>query len=258
MEKVPTPAKSLIVATGIWSRRKLRRIKRPVQTDAGPVDASEDVELTGEWQNFGFRGVTFRARMSLPPVFALHKPDTAVTSRRSDAGAITVFELLDDALVDDVEPVGRLDLETTGVLLFTVDGQLLHRLTHPRWEVERDYVADLETPLTKKGTKALMNGEVELRDGHVPTPRAIQPLQDDGKRVQLTLTSGKYHEVRRMLAAVGAPVAHLHRVAYAGVTDQVTPLGTARRLDDDEVRRIYTLVSMTPARDFLEVEVEDV
>ncbi len=250
-------ARALIVATGLWPRRKLRRIKLPLQTPNGPVDGDGTVMLSGEYQEFKFRGVPFRARMSLPPVLLLNKPDTAVTSRRSDAGATTVFEIIDERLVDDVEPVGRLDLETTGVLLFTSDGQLLHRLTHPRWEVARRYVATTEEPLHDDGIASLLAGEVELRDGYNPTPRSIELKNAERTEVELVLTSGKYHEVRRMLAAVGAPVARLHRAEYAGVLDSATPLGTSIRLDDTEIARLYALVSMEPPRNFLEVEVLD-
>lgn len=250
---VPTTGKELIVATGLWSRRKLRRIKQPLHTADGPVDAEAAITLTAEWQSFAFRGWGFEARLAYQPLIVLHKPAGVLTSRRSKSGTPTVFELLNDPAVEDIEPVGRLDQETTGVLLFTADGQLLHRLTHPRWGVARTYIAKTEAPVTDEGVEALVSGDVSLRDGHVPTPTSVRLLDDTRMNIELTLTSGKYHEVRRMLAAVGAPVLELHRTQYADVHDSVVASGESQRLPDAEVERVYEMVSMTPERNFLEI-----
>ncbi len=246
--------RAIIVATGLWSRRKLRRNKDVVSFGEFSRALDEEVELTDEWTDLTFRGDQIRARVAAPPLAVLHKPVDTITSRKSDTGCPTVFAFLDPLIVDDVEPVGRLDRETHGVLLFTADGQLLHRLTHPKRKVLRTYFANVSSPLTEEGRQTLLDGKVVLNDGHVPTPTFVD-LEEDGMEVCLGLTEGKYHEVRRMLAAVGAPVVELRRLNYAGVTVAGLAAGESRRIGGEELSRIYDLVGLGQPDPVLHVEV---
>jgi 16S rRNA pseudouridine516 synthase len=147
-----------------------------------------------------------------------------------------------------------LDRETHGVLLFTGDGQLLHRLTHPKRKVLRTYLAHVSVPLSDEGRQTLLDGEVLLNDGHVPAPTFVD-VEEGGTEVCLGLTEGKYHEVRRMLAAVGSPVVELQRLNYAGVTVAGLAPGQSRRIDGDELTRIYELVGLELPDSVLQVEV---
>lgn len=191
---------------------------------------------------------TIVAKESGPVVLAHHKPVGFVTSRVDD-GAPSIFTTLPwPHLIERVEPVGRLDVETTGLLLFCDDGELLHRLTHPRREVERTYETELRRPLNAETAARLMAGAVTLRDGHAPAPRSMEPLDDTGLRWRLTLVEGKYHEVRRMMQAVEAPVITLQRVSYATQRlFEVAAPGSWRRLDDAEVAALYASVSAVPS-----------
>lgn len=249
--------RTLLSASGLWTRRNLRKIKKPVETANGPVGVGDDVVLGAEWQEFTLQGTTIAARYSLAPVVLLHKPLGCVTSRRTADGSATVFEFVDDPAVEEVEPVGRLDKETSGVLLFAADGQLLHRLTHPKYGIVRTYRAELAAPLSPSGRDRLLAGAVELDDGYAPRPARLDVLDEDATRIEVDLTSGKYHEVRRMFAAVGCPVEVLHRTEYAGVRCDDLPAGTSRRLDDKEVTTLLASVGMDPVRDFLEIDVLD-
>lgn len=246
--------RAIIVATGLWSRRKLRRNKDVAFFDGEARSLDEDVELGEDWTDLTFRGDRIRARVTAPPLAVLHKPVDSITSRKSDTGSPVVFAFLDPAIVDDVEPVGRLDRETHGVLLFTADGQLLHRLTHPKRKVLRTYLAHVSEPLSGEGRQTLLDGEVLLNDGHVPAPTFVD-VDDDGTEVCLGLTEGKYHEVRRMLAAVGSPVVELQRLNYAGVTVAGLGPGESRRIDGEELERIYKLVGLDQPDPVLQVEV---
>ena len=192
-------------------------------------------------------GCTIVAARTGPVVLAHHKPVGVVTSRVDDGGTSVFNALPWPHLAERVEPVGRLDMETTGLLLFTDDGELLHRLTHPKRQVERSYEATLRTPITEAVAEQLMAGTITLRDGHVPAPRKMQKLDAEGRRWQLTLVEGKYHEVRRMMRAVEAPVITLERITYAtqSLSDVAEP-GSWRRLADDEVAALYASVSATP------------
>jgi 23S rRNA pseudouridine2605 synthase len=162
----------------------------------------------------------------------LYKPAGTVTTASDPQGRPTVVELVD--LPERVVPVGRLDLETTGALLLTNDGPLAHRLAHPRYGVEKVYVADVEGRPSERDLRALSEG-VELEDG-MTAPAAVRCLAPG--RIELTLHEGRNRQVRRMLEAVGHPVRHLHRSTYAGLTLEGLEPGAWRELEPSEIRRL--------------------
>ena len=248
--------RTVLAASGRWSRRKLRRSRDVAFFDAGTIALEESVTLSEDWTPFTFRGEKMRARVAAPLCLVLNKPVDSITSRRPDADVPSVFEFLDPAAADRVEPVGRLDRDTHGVLLFTEDGQLLHRLTHPKRKVLRTYVAHLSEPLEDKAAEALRGGRVELDDGHIPRPVFVE-ASDSSSVVRVGLTEGKYHEVRRMFAAVGSPVAELRRTDYAGITVEGLPDGAWRRIDGSELERLYALVGSVVPEGSLYVELVD-
>ena len=162
----------------------------------------------------------------------LHKPAGTVTTASDPQGRPTVVDLVD--LPERVVPVGRLDVDTTGALLLTNDGRLAHRLAHPRYGVEKVYVADVEGRPGREALRALVEG-VELEDGRTApaTVRCLAP-----SRVELTLHEGRNRQVRRMLETVGHPVRHLHRSVYAGLTLEGLEPGAWRELEPSEVARL--------------------
>jgi 23S rRNA pseudouridine2605 synthase len=162
----------------------------------------------------------------------LHKPAGTVTTASDPHGRPTVIDLVD--LPERVVPVGRLDVETTGALLLTNDGPLAHRLAHPRFGVEKVYVADVEGRPDERDLRALSEG-VELEDG-MTSPAAVLCLAPG--RIQLTLHEGRNRQVRRMLEAVGHPVRLLHRSTYAGLTLEGLEPGAWRELEPSEVNRL--------------------
>jgi 23S rRNA pseudouridine2605 synthase len=164
----------------------------------------------------------------------LHKPAGVVTTARDPHGRPTVVELVprDPRVV----PVGRLDADTTGALLLTNDGPLAHRLAHPRYGIEKTYVADVEGEPTDAMLRALADG-IELDDGRT-APARVRRLAPN--RIELIIHEGRNRQVRRMLDAVGHPVTRLHRSAYAGLTlDGLAP-GEWRALDAAEVELLTT------------------
>ena len=130
----------------------------------------------------------------------LHKPAGAVTTASDPQGRRTVVELVDHPA--RVVPVGRLDADTTGALLLTNDGELAHRLAHPRYEVEKVYEAEVEGDPAEEALAQLRHG-IELDDG--PTSPAQARRLGPG-RVELSIHEGRKHQVKRMLAAIGHPV----------------------------------------------------
>ncbi|MEO8291125.1 MAG: pseudouridine synthase [Gaiellaceae bacterium] len=159
----------------------------------------------------------------------LHKPAGVVTTARDPHGRPTVVGLVGHER--RVVPVGRLDADTTGVLLLTNDGQLSHRLMHPRYEVDKVYEVEVEGEPSEEALAQLAGG-VEL-DERTTAPAEVNRLEPS--LLELTIHEGKKHQVKRMLAAVGHPVRRLHRRAYAGLTlDGLAP-GEWRELSADEV-----------------------
>jgi 23S rRNA pseudouridine2605 synthase len=162
----------------------------------------------------------------------LHKPGGVVTTARDPHGRPTVVELVPGK--PRVVPVGRLDSDTTGALLLTNDGQLAHRLAHPRYGVEKTYVAEIEGDAAEETLERLRDG-VELADGITAPARARRLGRG---RIELVLHEGRKHQVKRMLAEVGHPVSRLHRSAYAGLTLEGLEPGACRELEPPEVDRL--------------------
>jgi 23S rRNA pseudouridine2605 synthase len=162
----------------------------------------------------------------------LHKPAGVVTTARDPHGRPTVVGLVPGE--PRVVPVGRLDADTTGALLLTNDGQLAHRLAHPRYGVEKTYVAEVEGNPDEETLRRLREG-IDLDDGRTAPARArrLGP-----HRVELVLHEGRKHQVKRMLAAVGHPVTRLHRPAYAGLTLGGLEPAAWRELEPFEVERL--------------------
>jgi 23S rRNA pseudouridine2605 synthase len=167
----------------------------------------------------------------------LHKPGGTVTTASDPHGRPTVVELVEE-IPERVVPVGRLDADTTGVLLLTNDGPLAHRLAHPRYGVEKVYEVDVEGEPGEAALQQLAAG-VELDDG--PTaPAAVRLL--GAAQLELTLHEGRKHQVKRMCEAVGHPVRRLHRTGYADLTLEGLEPGAWRELEPSEVTRLRTLL----------------
>jgi 23S rRNA pseudouridine2605 synthase len=173
-------------------------------------------------------------RVALQPLayVLLNKPAGVVTTASDPHGRRTVVDLVPSET--RVVPVGRLDADTTGALLLTNDGDLAHRLAHPRYGVPKVYEAEVEGSPSRDDLERLRGG-VELEDGRT-APAEIRVL---GRRagvslIELTLHEGRKHQVKRMLEAVGHPVRRLHRSRYAGLDLGGLEPGAWRRLTKAE------------------------
>jgi len=162
----------------------------------------------------------------------LHKPAGTVATAHDPQGRRTVVDLVDHPA--RVVPVGRLDADTTGALLLTNDGELAHRLAHPRYEVEKVYEAEVEGEPDDEALRRLEEG-LTLDDG--PTAPAEARRLGPGT-VELAIHEGRKHQVKRMLAAIGHPVTRLHRSRYAGLTLEGLEPGAWRELQPSEVDRL--------------------
>ena len=171
-------------------------------------------------------------------VVMLHKPAGFVTANKDDLFP-TVMELLPAQLKHlQLNPVGRLDKETEGLLLFTDDGELLHRLISPKSNVKKIYLAHHEGEATEEDQKAFREG-LELMDGTKCLPAELEPLGPGKSRI--TVREGKYHQVRRMMASRNMHVTYLQRVQEGNLTLKGLPLGQVRHLSVDEIDELLAL-----------------
>ncbi|HEY3759036.1 MAG TPA: pseudouridine synthase [Solirubrobacteraceae bacterium] len=167
-----------------------------------------------------------------PVVYALHKPVGTLSTARDPGGRPTVVELIPERR--RLYPVGRLDADSSGLILLTNDGALANRLTHPRYEVPKTYrVRVARAPVSERALSALCAG-VQLEDG--PTaPASARRLRGSGDQLELTIHEGRNRQVRRMCDAVGHPVLALQRIAFGPLRLGALAPGEHRLLTDAEL-----------------------
>jgi 23S rRNA pseudouridine2605 synthase len=226
----------LLAAAGVGSRRA-----------CDELIAQGRVTVDGEVAELGQRVDPHRAdvrvdgeRVNVNPeliYLVLNKPRGYVTTAEDPEGRPTVLDLVD--VGQRIFPVGRLDMDTEGLLLLTNDGTLTHALTHPSYEVERTYIAQVVGRPSRGQLSSLRRG-VDLDDGPARA-RSVRSLGDAKGRamLELVLTEGRKREVRRMLDAVGLPVERLARTAYGGVELGDLRQGRWRPLTQQEIGRLY-------------------
>ena len=181
-----------------------------------------------------------------PAYILLYKPRGVISTANDEKGRKTVVDLVED-VKQRVYPVGRLDYDTSGLLLLTNDGELANRLTHPKYEVEKTYVARVTGIPSNDAMRQLRRGITV--NGEAYAPAKLKLLSTDHKKqtaiVQLTLHEGKNHEVKKMLAAVGCPVEKLKREQYGFLTLKGLQTGDARNLKPEEVKELRRLTGLS-------------
>jgi len=163
----------------------------------------------------------------------LNKPKGFITTMDDPLGRRTVMSLVKKACKERVYPVGRLDRDTTGLLLFTNDGDMAKKLTHPRYKAKKIYHAELNKPVSKDDLEKLKNG-LDLEDGKTHFDEASY-VNGNSREIGVELHSGKNRIVRRMFEALGYETIKLDRVQFAGLTKKDLPRGTFRHLSEKEV-----------------------
>ena len=180
----------------------------------------------------------------------LNKPKDAITTMSDERDRTTVMNYV--RVRQRVYPVGRLDRNTTGVLLFTNDGDLANALIHPKFEIEKMYRVTLDRPVAGEDVKKLRTG-VRLEDGVAKTGIAEIVRGTGGKKMLLTLHEGKNREVRRIFEAIGYDVRQLDRVSFAGLTASGLPRGSWRFLSRSEVAALKEMSGTAGRKEFDEI-----
>lgn len=221
----------VLAATGRWSRREVKQLVRQGQVrvnGAAATSAEEKVEPETAVITVGGEPV----RLQKYTYVMLHKPAGVLTATE-DSRQRTVLDLLPPELRKrGLSPVGRLDKDTEGLLLLTDDGELAHRLLSPKYHVDKRYFARVDGLLDQADVDAFAAG-MTLGDGLMCLPAGLEPLAEGTCIV--TLREGKFHQVKRMLAARGAPVLYLKRLSMGPLTlDAELPIGGWRELTAEE------------------------
>ena len=228
-----------IATSGIASRRA---VKRSIQ--AGLVTVNGDpVLVPGHPVNVGIDAVEFEGKQVEPLVehiyLMLNKPAGYLTTRRDERGRVTVMDLVAD-LPDTIYPVGRLDLETEGLLLFTNDGDFAYRLLHPSHEVEKTYLVWVKGVPSDDAVQRLRQG-VTIPSG-TTAPAKVKRLKvsKDGAtaRFEVVIHEGKKRQVRLMFKAMGHPVIRLKRVRIGNLRLDNLPSGEYRYLTPEELSEL--------------------
>lgn len=229
----------LIANLGYGSQKDVRAMIRD-----GRVTSSDGTPLAAD-ERVGHQDIRLDGEPLDPPaglVLMLNKP-AGYTCSTSDPGRV-VYDLLPPRFrrrSPMLSLVGRLDRDTTGLLLLTDDGTLLHRITSPRGHVPKTYEVTLDRPLTGDEATTFASGTLMLRSETTPlAPATLEVLGPTQAR--LTISEGRYHQVKRMFAAVGNHVVSLHRCSVGGLIIGDLPAGSWRPLDAGEIASIFSAI----------------
>jgi 23S rRNA pseudouridine2605 synthase len=226
----------LLAAAGIGSRRQLAAtIKRGgVQVNGQTVvNFIQPVDVQTDTVTIDGTGVVLDSAKVL--YLMLNKPEGIVSTAEDEHGATTIFEIIPDQYRSvRLYPVGRLDKDSSGLMLMTNDGALTFNLTHPRFQHEKEYLVHIRGMLTPDQITTLEQG-IELTDGRT-SPAKINAVNIDPFNYSMIIHEGKKHQIRRMFAAIGYAVYELKRVRIGSLQLGTLPEGQARELTAEEVK----------------------
>lgn len=202
----------------------------------GTIARKADLKVDPEGDQIVFRGE--RCRYKKYAYYMLNKPQ-GVVSATNDNTAATVLSLLHDVKDKDLFPVGRLDKDTTGLLLITNDGELAHSMLSPRKHVDKTYLAGISCSLSGENIERLEKG-VDIGEDEQTLPARVEVLSD--RQILLTIHEGRFHQVKRMLKAVDNEVLTLKRVRFGPlVLDEALEEGRFRELTGEELEELMKL-----------------
>lgn len=234
-----------LAACGLGSRRRCEELIASGRVCVNGAPAHFGVQV-GAGDRVTVDGV--EAQRQTGGVWMLHKPAGTLCTASDPQGRTTVVGVARrQGILARLFPVGRLDRETTGLLLLTDDGDLAFKLTHPSWGIDKEYEARLGRPLSEAELQRLQQG-IELDDGPSAPCVASQETQGDDILLRLVLHEGRKRQIRRMLQALGVPLLHLHRVRIGPLRLGDLEPGLLRALRADELSALQSALGAPAAR----------
>ncbi|SFP53594.1 pseudouridine synthase [Salibacterium halotolerans] len=230
-------ADKLLANTGFGTRKDVKKLlKQGAVTADGEKVKSGAVHLDPDTQKIEVKGepLVYREYIYL----LMHKPAGVICATEDELHE-TVLDILEwEDVVRSPFPVGRLDKDTEGLLLLTNDGKFSHALTSPKKGVPKIYEALLDQPASKEDAEVFSSG-VTLDDGYRTKPADLQRFPEDPDRVRITIGEGKYHQVKRMVEAVGKKVLYLKRIQIGSLElDEELEAGEYREMEEEEVQQL--------------------
>ncbi len=239
----PERIQKLLAQAGYGSRRSAERliVEGRVTVNGVPAELGQRADLAVDRVEVDGRPLAPAHVSSL--TIALHKPTGYVVSAADERGRRTVYDLIEEA-PPGLRYAGRLDRDTSGLLLLTTDGQLAHRLAHPRYRVDKTYDVEVDSRLEDHALSRLRRG-LRLDDG-VTAPARVErlPSTSERHRIRITIREGRNRQVRRMIEAVGGRVRRLHRSAVGPVQLGNLRRGSWRELTSSEQAQLRRMVEL--------------
>lgn len=242
-KEAPAPAKpegsgilrlnKYIAKSGLCSRRNAAELVKD-----GQIKVNGEVHTNPAYVIQEGDVVTYEDKVVKPVekmvYYLMNKPKNTITTTDDEKGRRTVMDVLGDRVKEKVYPVGRLDRNTTGLLLFTNDGDLANKLSHPNFKMKKIYHATLDKEISAEDIEQIRQG-LTLEDGPAPVNKVSLLEEDDATRVGVDIHIGRNRIVRRIFEHLGYQVEKLDRVYYAGLTKKDLPKGFVRSLEQQEV-----------------------
>lgn len=240
-DALPTqmPLNKYIAHAGICGRREAAEmVKQGLVKVNGDIVYEPGYKVTAT-DNVSLKDKKLSLQKNLVYIL-LNKPKDFITTSNDPQGRKTVLDLVKKATNERVYPVGRLDRNTTGVLLLTNDGELAQKLTHPSYGVQKIYEAKLDKPLTKKDFDQILQG-VHLEDGLITPDKLAYADSKDKSVIGIEIHSGRNRIVRRIFESLGYDVKNLDRVLFANLSKKNVERGNWRMLTESEVRQLKNM-----------------
>ena len=224
---------------GLGSRSEVKKLLKTGQIAVNGVPVKKPEEKINEMED----KITYQGKVLAYQEFEyymFHKPAGCVTAV-SDAKHQTVMDYMKDLTRKDLNPVGRLDIDTEGLLLITNDGMLSHELLSPTKHVPKTYYAKIEGKVTEEDVSLFAEG-IDIGEKKLTKPAELQILVSDTiSEIELTISEGKFHQVKRMFEVVDKKVIYLKRISMGSlVLDETLGLGEYRSLTQDEIEQLRT------------------
>lgn len=230
----------VLAQAGVASRRKAEKLITDGLVKVNGATVTELGTKVGRTDTIEVEGVQLTKEE--PVYYLLYKPRGYISTVQDEKGRKTVIDLLPE-VKERIFPVGRLDYDTSGVLLLTNDGDFSYLMTHPKYEIKKTYVAKVKGIPSRENLKKLAGG-IELEDGNT-APAHVKMTSVDKKAnsaiVEITIHEGRNRQVRRMFEAIGCPVQKLKREQFANLTTYGLNAGESRELTTHELKQLRVL-----------------